>query len=88
MKEIHEIAANALVIVASFHAAAALIHHFVLSMTVVFPEPPVPILRKYQLASDKGQARAIVMPSVSDRLIDQFLDDYLGWWKSSCKVSS
>ena len=27
--EIHEIAANALVIVASFHAAAALIHHFV-----------------------------------------------------------
>ena len=27
--EIHEIAANALVIVASFHAAAALVHHFV-----------------------------------------------------------
>ena len=27
--EIHEILANALVIVASFHAAAALIHHFV-----------------------------------------------------------
>ena len=29
VKEIHEIAANALVIVASFHAAAALIHHFI-----------------------------------------------------------
>jgi len=29
VKEIHEIAANALVIVAIFHAAAALIHHFV-----------------------------------------------------------
>ena len=29
VKEIHEIAANALVIVATFHAAAALIHHFV-----------------------------------------------------------
>lgn len=29
VKEIHEIAAHALVIVASFHAAAALIHHFV-----------------------------------------------------------
>jgi cytochrome b561 len=27
--EIHEILANALVIVASFHAAAALVHHFV-----------------------------------------------------------
>jgi histidine decarboxylase len=57
------------------------------SLTVVFPEPPAPILRKYQLASDKGQAHAIVMPSVSDRLICQFLDDYLGWWKSGCKVS-
>jgi cytochrome b561 len=29
VKEIHEIAAHALVIVAIFHAAAALIHHFV-----------------------------------------------------------
>src|SRR4029077_11913104 len=29
VKEIHEIAANALVIVAIFHAAAALVHHFV-----------------------------------------------------------
>lgn len=29
VKQIHEIAAHALVIVASFHAAAALIHHFV-----------------------------------------------------------
>jgi cytochrome b561 len=29
VKEIHEIVANALVIVATFHAAAALIHHFV-----------------------------------------------------------
>jgi cytochrome b561 len=29
VKEIHEIAANALLIVATFHAAAALIHHFV-----------------------------------------------------------
>ena len=29
VKEIHEIAANALMIVATFHAAAALIHHFV-----------------------------------------------------------
>ena len=29
MTEIHEILANALVIVASFHAAAALVHHFV-----------------------------------------------------------
>ena len=48
------------------------------SLTVVFPEPPAPILRKYQLASDKGKAHAVVMPSVSDRLIGQFLDDYLG----------
>jgi histidine decarboxylase len=55
------------------------------SLTVVFPEPPAAILRKYQLASDNGQAHAIVMPSVSDILIDRFLDEYLGWWRRSCR---
>lgn len=50
------------------------------SLTVVFPEPPEPILRKYQLACHRGDAHAIVMPNVSDDLISRFLDEYLAWW--------
>jgi cytochrome b561 len=30
MEDIHELAANALVILAAFHAAAALVHHWIL----------------------------------------------------------
>jgi histidine decarboxylase len=46
------------------------------SLTVVFPEPSDSIVRRYQLACKNGQAHAIVMPSVTDALLAQFLADY------------
>lgn len=52
-------------------------------MTVVFPEPEVRIVNRYQLACYRGQAHAIIMPSVTDDLIDEFLNDYRSWWMSS-----
>jgi histidine decarboxylase len=51
-----------------------------LSLTAVFPAPSDGIVRKYQLACDKGQAHAIVMPNVGDELIDRFLTEYRAWW--------
>jgi histidine decarboxylase len=50
-----------------------------LSLTVVFPTPSERIVGKYQLACDKGQAHAVVMPNVGDELIDRFLVEYAAW---------
>lgn len=50
------------------------------SLTVVFPEPGEAIVRTYQLACNKGEAHAIVMPNVTDTLISRFVCDYLAWW--------
>jgi histidine decarboxylase len=51
------------------------------SMTVVFPEPSDGMVRRYQLASKDGLAHAIVMPSVTEALLAQFLADYAAWWR-------
>ena len=50
------------------------------ALTVVFPEPSDQILRTYQLASNLGLAHAIVMPNVTDALLDRFIEDYADWW--------
>lgn len=52
------------------------------SLTLVFPEPADDLVRKYQLASYDGRSHAIVMPSVTAELIDQFQADYLAWWST------
>ena len=49
------------------------------SVTVVFNEPEPQIVNKYQLACKNGQARAIVLPSVTDDLLDQFVGEYSNW---------
>jgi histidine decarboxylase len=48
-------------------------------LTVVFDEPDAEIVSRYQLACNKGQAHAIVMPNVTDDLLDRFVTDYLNW---------
>jgi histidine decarboxylase len=53
------------------------------SMTVVFPRPSDAIVRAYQLPCDNGLAHAIVMPSVTDALIERFTTDYLDWFRST-----
>lgn len=53
------------------------------AMTVVFPEPSDEIVRTYQLPCDKGLAHVIIMPSVSDRLIDQFTRAYCAWFRTA-----
>lgn len=50
------------------------------SLTVVFPEPSDQIVRTYQLACNGGLAHAIVMPNVTDALLDRFVADYAAWW--------
>ena len=52
-------------------------------MTVVFPEPADAIVKRYQLACHRGEAHAIIMPSVDERLISEFAGDYLTWWMSA-----
>jgi histidine decarboxylase len=52
-----------------------------LALTVVFPEPADAIVRRYQLACHRGEAHAIVMPNVTDALLDRFLADYRTWWR-------
>lgn len=52
-----------------------------LSLTIVFPQPTESIVGTYQLACSAGEAHVIVMPNVTDALIDHFLDDYITWWK-------
>jgi histidine decarboxylase len=49
------------------------------SLTVVFDDPGPEIVNRYQLAASKGLAHAIVMPNVTDDLLDRFATDYLNW---------
>ncbi len=53
------------------------------SLTVVFPEPPEDIQMTYQLPCHMGLAHAIIMPSVTDSLIERFLTDYIRWFRLS-----
>jgi histidine decarboxylase len=55
------------------------------SMTVVFPEPSEAIVKTYQLACHMGLARAIIMPSVTDSLIERFIEDYCSWFRQSAR---
>lgn len=55
------------------------------SLTVVFDEPGAEIVKRYQLACNKGLAHAIVMPKVTDDLIDRFVTDYLDWNRWSAR---
>jgi histidine decarboxylase len=48
-------------------------------LTVVFDEPGAEIVSRYQLACNKGLAHAIVMPNVTNDLLDRFVTDYLNW---------
>lgn len=50
------------------------------SVTVVFPEPAEQIVRTYQLACNQGLAHAVVMPNVTEALLDRFVADYAAWW--------
>jgi histidine decarboxylase len=52
------------------------------SMTVVFPQPSEEIVKTYQLACYKGMSHAIIMPSVTDVLIDRFATEYCTWFRS------
>lgn len=49
------------------------------SLTVVFDDPGPEIVNRYQLAASRGLAHAIVMPNVTDDLLDRFATDYLNW---------
>jgi histidine decarboxylase len=51
------------------------------ALTVVFDDPGPEIVNRYQLAASKGLAHAIVMPNVTDDLLDRFATDYLNWSK-------
>jgi len=53
------------------------------SVTVVFPEPDETTVNTYQLASNKGLAHAIVMPSVTEELLARFVADYTAWDRRS-----
>lgn len=54
-----------------------------MSLTVVFPEPPEALARTYQLPCHRGLAHAIIMPSVTDRLIERFAEDYGRWFRAA-----
>ena len=56
------------------------------SLTVVFPEPSDAVVQRYQLACKGGLAHAIVMPSVTEHLLAQFLADYAVWWGSRMRL--
>lgn len=47
------------------------------ALTVVFPEPPESVRRKWQLASSNGFSHLICMPHVRRRQIDDLIDDIL-----------
>lgn len=49
------------------------------SLTVVFDDPGAELVNRYQLACCKGLAHAIVMPNVTDDLLDRFATDFLNW---------
>jgi histidine decarboxylase len=70
-------------LVAALRAGAVPVLCNPFSFTVVFPQPGEAIVRTYQLACNIGEAHAIVMPNVTDALINRFVSDYLAWWETS-----
>ncbi len=48
------------------------------AITVVFPDPPANIRRKWQLASENGCSHIICMPNVSKEQVDQFVESFVG----------
>ena len=46
------------------------------ALTVVFPEPPVYLRSKWQLASENGMSHIICMPGVGKEKIDEFMDEF------------
>jgi histidine decarboxylase len=52
------------------------------SLTVVFHQPGEQIVRRYQLACARGLAHAIVMPNVTEDLLDRFVADWTEWMQS------
>jgi hypothetical protein len=50
-------------------------------IAVVFPQPPEHVVKTYQLACYKGAAHAIVMPNVTDALLDAFVHDCRNGWR-------
>ena len=51
------------------------------SLTIVFPQPEETIVKLYQLACYQGNAHAIIMPNVTDDLVNRFKVQYLAWWR-------
>jgi len=47
------------------------------SLTVVFPQPQERLVRRYQLASARGLAHVVVMPNVTEDLLDRFVGDWI-----------
>jgi histidine decarboxylase len=54
------------------------------ALTVLFPEPSERIVKTYQLACARGDAHVVVMPSVTDSLLERFADEYVTWWQGRC----
>jgi histidine decarboxylase len=50
------------------------------SLTVVFPQPAESLVKHYQLACYRNEAHAIIMPNVTDALVERFIEQYLEWW--------
>lgn len=70
-------------LVAGLRAAGVPVLHNPHALTVLFPQPDERIVTTYQLACDRGKAHAIVMPNVTEALLERFLGDYLAWWKEA-----
>jgi hypothetical protein len=51
------------------------------SITVWFPRPPDGF--GFSLVYKDSDAHVIIMPQVTDELLDEFTDKYLAWWNSS-----
>ena len=45
------------------------------SVTVLFPRPPEPVMRKWQMASSQGLAHLITMPHVTREMVDGLVED-------------
>ena len=53
------------------------------SLTVVFPQPAENLVNFYQLACYRDQAHAVIMPNVTEALVDRFVGQYLEWWDAA-----
>ncbi|MET3878297.1 histidine decarboxylase [Chitinophaga sp. OAE865] len=47
------------------------------AITVVFPDPPANVRRKWQLASESGCSHIICMPNVSKEQVDEFVKSFV-----------